>query len=333
MTDLSYPGLDPDRREIAAVAEDYLAKHASDPLAGAGLGWFGIGIPEQDGGSGGEFADLAPIIEAAGATCAATAAVWTTGVLGRLLLDEPGPTAEQLLPRIATGELTAALALDGPPGGFTADDAGVSGELTVHGAADPAVLVVPVAGDGRPTLVVVPREAVELEALPSVDPSRHLHRVVLDAVSTADLPRLTAPAVHDRLRLYVGQACALDAAGAARRALAATIAYAAERHQFGRPIGSFQAYKHRCADAYQLLRLAQAGAFRAALSLDGSDGDPALIRAAVRRGIPDCTHICGDAVQLHGAIGFSWESGLHSWLKRARSAELIAGSATLPENL
>jgi alkylation response protein AidB-like acyl-CoA dehydrogenase len=126
---------------------------------------------------------------------------------------------------------------------------------------------------------------------------------------------------------------AAEAVGGSEDAIGRTVEYSLGRRQFGRPIGSFQAYKHRCADAYQLLRLAQAGAFRAAVSLDGSDGDPALIRAAVRRGIPDCTHICGDAVQLHGAIGFSWESGLHSWLKRARSAELIAGSATPPEKL
>jgi len=317
MTNLTYAGLDPDRREIAAVAEDYLAKHSTDPLAGAELGWFGIGIPEEAGGSGGEFADLAPIIEATGATCAATAVPWTTGVLARLLVAEPGPTADEHLPRIATGELTAALGLDQLT--FEVDGGTVSGDLIVHGAAHPAVVLLAVSDNGRTALTLVPTEVVELEPLPPVDPSRHLRRAVLDAVPLADLPRLTAPDVLDRFRRHVGQVAALDAAGAARRALDATLTYAAERHQFGRPIGSFQAYKHRCAEAYQLLRLAQAGAFRAAL-----DDDPALIRAAVRRGIPDCTHICGDAVQLHGAIGFSWESGLHRWLKRARAAELIA---------
>lgn len=322
MVDLTYPGLDADRREIAAIAEDYLAKHTADPLAGADLGWFGIGISEAAGGSGGDFADLATIIEAAGATCAATAVPWTTGVLGRLLIAEPGPVADDVLPRLAAGSVTAALPLDPATAQISIKNGVLSGELTAHGAADPALLVLPVHDGDQPAIVLISGEHARWEDLAPVDPSRHLRRAVLEGVALRGLPRLSGPGVMDRLQLYSGQVAALDAVGAARRSLTATLAYAAERHQFGRPIGSFQAYKHRCAEAYQLLRLAQAGAFRASL-----DDDEELVGAAVRRGIADCTHICGDAVQLHGAIGFSWESGLHTWLKRSRAAELIAGGA------
>ncbi|HEY6509859.1 MAG TPA: acyl-CoA dehydrogenase family protein, partial [Vicinamibacterales bacterium] len=115
--------------------------------------------------------------------------------------------------------------------------------------------------------------------------------------------------------------------GAARRALDRTLAYSVAREQFGRPIGSFQAYKHRCASAFVELKLAQSLAFRAA---DEIDTDPAQALAAGLYSTSAAVRVCGEAIQLHGGIGFSWEAGLHALLKRARMDQLLAkgGAAT-----
>jgi alkylation response protein AidB-like acyl-CoA dehydrogenase len=314
---LSYGGLLDERREIAAMAEDFLGKAASDPMAGLDLGWFGIGIDERHGGSGGTFADLAPIIEAAGATCATTAVCWSTGVLARLLVESGGPLADVLLPRIADGTETFALPMADPATAARTVEAG--GWLVVHGAPRPTLLLVPVNTPGGCGLALLPAEQAGLEPVDCVDGSRFLHRARVP--SEGELRTVGGPGSQDRLRELVAQVAALDAVGATRKALDATLAYSLERHQFGRPIGSFQAYKHRCATAFQLFKLAQSGAFRAA-----QDDDGRLALAAALEGTRACTFICGDAVQLHGAIGFSWESGLHSYLKRSRSAEIIAAA-------
>jgi alkylation response protein AidB-like acyl-CoA dehydrogenase len=317
--DLSYPLLVDERREIAAMAGDYLGKSAADPMAGLDLGWCGIGIDEAHGGSGGSFADLAPIIEAAGASCATTVVGWTTGVLGRLLTETGGPVAEELLPGIAEGRVTAAFPLADPLAAARAVAAGA--DLVVHGAPRPTLLVLPVPSCDGPRLAAVPAERAALAPLGCVDESRFLHRVSPAGTDLREQPLIGPVGAPDRLRVLVAQVAALDAVGAARKALTATLDYALERHQFGRPIGSFQAYKHRCATAFQLFKLAQSGAFRAA-----QDGDATLALATACEGIRGCTFVCGDAVQLHGAIGFSWESGLHAYLKRSRSAELIAAA-------
>lgn len=317
--DLSYGGLLDERRDIAAMAEDFLGKAAADPMAGVELGWFGIGIDERHGGSGGTFADLAPIIEAAGATGAATAAAWTAGVLARLLAETGGSLADELLPRIADGTETVALPLADPAAAARTVDAG--GHLIVHGAPDPTVLLVPVTTSEGSRLALLPAQRAGLERLGCVDESRFLHRVDTSGVDAGELRVVGGAGAQDRLREMVAVVAALDAVGAARKALGATVAFSLERHQFGRPIGSFQAYKHRCATAFQLFKLAQSGAFRAA-----QDDDGRLALAAALHGTRACTFVCGEAVQLHGAIGFSWEYGLHAHLKRSRSAEIIAAA-------
>jgi alkylation response protein AidB-like acyl-CoA dehydrogenase len=324
MVDLGYRGLLGERRDISRIACDYLAKSTTDPTAGLELGWFGIGIDEAHGGSGGHFADLAPIIEAAGARCAASVVGWTTGVLGRLLVHAGGTVAEQLLPGVCDGSLQVALPLADPSA--TARQVTVAGgalhaELIVHGAAEPTGLLLPLTTDDGPVLGLLTSAQIALARVECVDKSRFLHRATISGVELSEVTTVPVAGSHHLLRTLVAQVAALDAVGATRSALSATIDYSLERHQFGRAIGSFQAYKHRCANAYQMFTLAQSGAFRAA-----QDEDDTLALATALAGIPDCIFVCGDAVQLHGAIGFSWETGLHRYLLRARSAGIIASA-------
>jgi alkylation response protein AidB-like acyl-CoA dehydrogenase len=203
------------------------------------------------------------------------------------------------------------------------DGGALTGTLLVHGAPDFSLVAVPFTDSGDPAVALVAREDVVVEALPSIDPSVHVARVVLDAVTPARQVVARGSALHDTWRQRVCTVAALEAVGAARTALARTLDYALTRAQFGRRIGSFQAYKHRCSSAYVELKLAQSLAFRAAAEPDTPSGR-ALALAAGVESTRAAVFVCGEAIQLHGGIGFSWESGLHRLLKRARTAQLLA---------
>jgi alkylation response protein AidB-like acyl-CoA dehydrogenase len=160
---------------------------------------------------------------------------------------------------------------------------------------------------------------VSASTVASLDHTRPLTRFV---ATRLDVDELAVVGVEDLERAWtstIGIVAALDAVGTARVALTRTVDYAGTREQFGRPIGSFQAYKHRCASAFIDLRLAQALAFGAAEDESGALG----LRAAVHCA-RTATRICSEAVVLHGGIGFTWEAGLHTHLKRARLDEVLA---------
>jgi alkylation response protein AidB-like acyl-CoA dehydrogenase len=195
-----------------------------------------------------------------------------------------------------------------------------TGTMLAIGCPTGAAVAVPAIVDGAEVVTVVPGDhpAVTVTPRVGIDPSRPLTEFRLDQFPAGD-GLATVPAAHTSWVTRVGLVAALDAAGAARTALSRTIAYAKERHQFGRPIGSFQAYKHRCADMFIELQLAQSIAFRAAGQIDS----PLPLSAALLA--PEAAvAVCGDAIQLHGGIGFTWEAGLHVHLKRARSDQIIA---------
>ena len=164
--------------------------------------------------------------------------------------------------------------------------------------------------------------SVSGQPLPSADPSRSLARYRFDSGPTAIVATVSRDGLFTELMARRGTAVALDAAGTARAAFAKTLAYAAVRTQFGQPIGAFQAYKHRCANVFIELKLAQSIAFDAARSAVTTRG-ALLGLAAGRTATASATFICGEAVQLHGGIGFTWEAGLHAMLKRARMDEII----------
>ncbi|HEY1967407.1 MAG TPA: acyl-CoA dehydrogenase family protein [Pseudonocardia sp.] len=318
----AHPGLTEERGELGLLAGEVFAGDPDADRAGAELGWFGIGIPERLGGSDGTLADLAPIVEAAGAAGSASALGWSTGLLAPLLLAQGGPDGDSaagaLLGEIAAGRCTVALPVTDPwhaaDSAHSASSPGAG--LIVHGAAEPTVLLLPVLEDGEPVLEVV--EAGGLKPVVGIDVSRRLHRVVPG--ERAVRLRIRGAGLFERLSAGVGLIAALDSVGAAGQALHRTISYAGTREQFGRPLGQFQAYKHRCASAFIRFRLAQSTAYRAV----AESPDPTLARSAALVGTSDCTWICGETVQLHGAIGFSWETGLHVLLKRARANQLLA---------
>jgi alkylation response protein AidB-like acyl-CoA dehydrogenase len=119
-------------------------------------------------------------------------------------------------------------------------------------------------------------------------------------------------------------AIAAEAVGAAERALAATLAHVRVREQFGRPVGSFQAVKHRLADLYVRLQSARSAAYYAACDAS-SDGRAVSGPLALAEALEALRAVAGEAIQLHGGVGFTWEHQAHLYFKRAASDELLFG--------
>ncbi len=208
-------------------------------------------------------------------------------------------------------------------------------------AADATVLFLPVAGaDGRPAVAVVDPVAsgVTVTPQPVLDATRRLATVeVADGVELGRLlpfaadPDRALALLHDRVALAV----ALDGLGLAGAMLDATVAYAKVREQFGRPIGSFQAVKHQCADLAVQLAVGRALADAAvdALVAAGTGEDAAAVTdagvavamAKAHAGAA-AVEVVGTALQLHGGIGYTWESGVHVYLKRATLDRSLFGS-------
>jgi len=310
-----YSELNADQREIWDVADKVLSAGHEDPVAGTALGWMGIGTDPQFGAMGGTFADLAPLLECVGYHAAATCATWTAGIAVPLLAASEHPDAA-LIEQLADGRHRVAIAAAPLP---VPTDTG--GEIVCDslGGVDAAYLLVPLIRDQSVMLGLLPADRRVAEDLRSIDISRpwsrhHIDPSAIDAKNLVRAPDLAAAWRCARNRVF-----ALDSVGTARAALQKTVSYALQREQFGRPIGGFQAYKHRVVDALLRLKLAQSVAYRAAA--DPSDGR--LAAAAAVEASAMASFVCGEAVQLHGAIGLTWEAGIGTLLKRARANEIV----------
>lgn len=296
----------------------------------------GLLIPEELGGVGGSARELAVIAEELGKAVAPVpflgSAVLATSAL--LACDTTAAPVSGLLAALAGGDTTAALAVslaampgDEFPNAVTADAAGrLTGTVGTVADADAAdVLVVPATGPDGPALYSVRvGEGITVTPLTALDRTRGI----------ADVTLTDAPA--DRL----GDAAALTAAltagagilaaeqlGIAQWCLDTTVRYVKERYQFGRPVGSFQALKHRLADVWLELVTARAAA-RYAADCVAEDRDDVAIAVSVAQAhcSQAAVHAAEEAIQLHGGIGMTWEHPAHLFLKRAKSDEIALGT-------
>ncbi|MEV0153759.1 acyl-CoA dehydrogenase [Micromonospora sp. NPDC050686] len=185
-----------------------------------------------------------------------------------------------------------------------------------------ADVLLDVAGDG--TVTLHRSEEVEVESLEAVDPLRPVARVRTRGPGTV---LGVAPELAARVRTLAVAGAACQLAGAARRLLDLTVEYVSVRQQFGRPVGSFQAVKHKIADVAVGVDMAEAAALSA---LDAIDNPDAAHRAAAAKAYAgqaaDRANV--EALQLHGGIGFTWEYHLHFWLKRVMSLTAAYGTTT-----
>jgi alkylation response protein AidB-like acyl-CoA dehydrogenase len=306
----------------------------------AALGWTGLLVDEEYGGAGAGMLEVIIIAEEVGAALSPLPFL-SSAVLATTALSIGGSAEHrrQWLPLLASGDRRATVALTGPTGRLddelidivaTADGNEVVLDGTagfVLDAVDADLLIVAArrTDTGRVDLIAVPADAPGLvitEHL-AIDRTRHLATVEvrnLRVDGSAALPESAAALAALQQRASV--AIAADALGAARRALDLAVEYAKQREQFGRPIGSFQAIKHKLADMYLLgqgARLAVEGAARA---LDDGADARRLVSVAGSYAIDAATKVTGDAIQVHGGIGYTWEHPGHRLFKRAKFDEL-----------
>ena len=281
----------------------------------AGLGLFGVAVPEAAGGAGGSLGDLcAMVAEAARALIPGPVA---STALATLVVTDP-----VVLQALSTGELSAGIALEAD---LREDSGLVSGSADfvlgahVPGAGDSGVLVLP-AGD-HVVLVDAGAAGVTVEPLDATDFSRPLAKVVLDSVPAT---RLTVS--RSRFLDLAATVLAAEAAGVAQWALDTAAGYAKVREQFGKPIGSFQAVKHMCAEMLlraQQIAVAAADAATAAEADDDQLSIAAAVAAAV--GIDAARGNAKDCIQVLGGIGITWEHDAHLYLRRALAIGQLLG--------
>jgi alkylation response protein AidB-like acyl-CoA dehydrogenase len=336
--------------ELRAVARSMLGKlrDQGSPNGAAawrqlaGAGWLGLDVPEAHGGAGATFAEVAVVLEEMGRAPVPTGYLGTAVLgTGLLALLEPGAGRDDLLSRAAAGEARLAVAMAGEecdPAGvedFRLDGRRLHGgsPFVVDAPGADRVLVLAREPDGTRVVVALDPAAggVRTEPRPLLDATRQVGSVTVDglAVSEEAVWRFAGDpdAAVGRLLDRAAVAMACDAVGVSEAMLAATVAYAGARHQFGRPIGSFQAVKHACAD--MLVALALTRELLAAAVAAVAAGEPdawVAVSMAKAHACGAAVEIAGKAMQLHGGIGYTWESGVHVYLKRAALDRALFGS-------
>jgi alkylation response protein AidB-like acyl-CoA dehydrogenase len=271
----------------------------------AGLGLFGVAVPEDAGGAGGSIEDLSAMVEEA-AKALVPGPVATTA-LATLVVSDP-----QLLAALASGERTAGVALDGEVE-FDEATSRASGTLRwVLGADADGLLLVP--AGGKWLLVDAAAGGVAVEPLQATDFSRPLARVELASASASVLD-----AAADRVAELAATVLSAEAAGITRWTLDTAVAYAKVREQFGKPIGSFQAIKHLCAEMLCRAEQVAVAAADAARAAEDSDHRQLSIAAAIAAsiGIDAAKANAKDCIQVLGGIGITWEHDAHLYLRRA----------------
>jgi alkylation response protein AidB-like acyl-CoA dehydrogenase len=334
-----------EQTDLRRGLREFLARHADEAAVrraledgydrgvwgrlGAELGVLGLAVPEESGGAGGGLVDQAVAAEEMGAALLPGPVLGTVGLAVPALLAA-GDTA--LLAELVEGTRTAALAVPERAARFdpdavtvTAEGDALSGEVAQVVDGDADVLLVAARHGGGVGLFAT--DGGQRRPLSTLDPTRHQAAVRFDATPARPVAADAGPAVAHALRVG-GALLAAEQVGGAQRLLDLTVAHAGTRLQFGRPIGSFQAVKHRCADMLVLLEHARSTAYHAAWALqDGLDDADLAVSVAQATCSEAYQRIALDAVQLHGGIGFTWEHPCHLYLKRAVTDAALLGSA------
>jgi alkylation response protein AidB-like acyl-CoA dehydrogenase len=306
------------------------------------LDWPALGLAVEHGGLGLGFLEVGIVTEELGRVAAPTPFLATVTQLVPVL-REAGTTWR--LDDVAAGRCTGTLAL--AEGGVWHADAvratarasgdgwvldGVKSHV-LDGATADELAVVARAPEGL-GVFVVPGSAAEAMPTTVIDPTLPIATVVLRGVEVAGERVLVAPGdpaaerVVERALEEATTALALATVATSRAIFEATLQYAKDREQFGRPIGSFQALKHRLADCYLAVERASALAYFAALTIAEDDDRRAVATAMAKAAAGDCQRLLTrDGLQLHGGIGYTWEHDLHLLLKRAATGDLLLGTA------
>jgi len=283
------------------------------------LGWLGVGIPEQFGGLGMGAQGLAILHGELGRQSAPGPYIASLSAAQTIVETAGEAICQTWLPRLACGEVSAAVPAALDVCSLTRSGAGVAGSLRCLGAADAALLLAP-ADDAW---MIVDLAGAEVTVAPMWDRTRDVIDVRLnDAPLVGSLP--DAAATRAALTRTMALAVAADSASGARSITERTIAYMKTREQFGQPIAGFQALKHRAADLATKLAVADEMVRHAVQRILADQPDADLWAMLAKSEVTEaCVFVTTDCVQLHGGVGFTWDFDPHIFLKRARLNEVL----------
>jgi alkylation response protein AidB-like acyl-CoA dehydrogenase len=319
----------------------------------AKLGWLGLPFPEEQGGAGLGLVELAIVLEEMG-RAAYPGPFFASVALGGLGIQLGGNTAQKdrWLSAISGGQARATAALleehldwDPASTATSAEKSGGGWKLSglkrfVPWAHVADVILVPArTSEGLSVFLVDPRAAgVALAPMVGIDLANRWSEMRLDQVAVGADALLGSPgAAGPLLDSLLRRAAVLSSAemlGAARRCLDMSVGYVKVREQFGQPVGSFQAIRHRCAEMLLEAENAHAAVYYAAWALGAGAEDAAVASSVCKAYVSDAARkVCGDAIQVHGGIGFTWEYDLHLYMKRAKGLEPLYGDAEFHREL
>ena len=292
-------------------------------------------VPERYAGAGATLAEACVVLEELGRTLT-PAPLLGSAILGAqaLLLTGNDAVCHRLLPGIAAGSTLAAVAWSDVDGNWSPDTpacTATNGKLdglahyVLDGDLADVLLVVAATGNG-PGLFEVSPSDTRRERIPGMDPTRRLSAVEFAATPAARLDQGDfAPGLR-RLRDIAVIALAAEQVGAAGRALELTVEYTKQRHQFGRPIGGFQALKHRMADVHVDIEAARSALYAAVIAAR-TEADDLSLAAATAKVVCSAAleHAAAEMIQLHGGIAITWEHDAHLYFKRAHATALLFG--------
>ncbi|WP_236796254.1 acyl-CoA dehydrogenase family protein [Amycolatopsis sp. GM8] len=290
------------------------------------IGVAALAVPEDYGGAGATLAEVCVVQEELGRTLTPSPMLGSVLAVEALLATGNDEACHCLLPGIAAGATIAAVAWSGEDGSWT--PACVATESTVDGrahyvldAGNADVILALARTPDSPGLFEIAPEAARRSPTPAMDPTRQLGIVELTGAAAQRLDHGGYPLARVRDTAVI--ALAAEQVGAAARALEITVDHTKQRHQFGRPIGSFQALKHRMADVYVHIEQARS-ALHAALA-DGTDlsADAATAKIVCSEAFE---HAAAEMIQLHGGIAITWEHDAHLYFKRAHASARLFGS-------
>jgi alkylation response protein AidB-like acyl-CoA dehydrogenase len=298
--------------------------------------WLGMLVPEALGGSDGSLADVCVLAEELGRS------LWPSAFLGTAVLGASvlrRSEAEDLLQALAAGRARVSVGFEGDA--RVIEDAAaptVSGGFTDVVDADSAqMLLLAARGTVEPLVVAVDASApgVTVERCTSLDATRHLCTVQLDA-APCEILITGKPAEEALADAATAGATVLGAelVGGARSCLDATLDYATNRQQFGRPVGSFQAVKHKCVAVLVAVESARAAVSQAARLADSGAPEAPLVAAVAKTMSARALRLASTvAIQVQGGAGFLWETDAHLYLRRAKASERLFGTAAQHQRL
>jgi alkylation response protein AidB-like acyl-CoA dehydrogenase len=308
------------------------------------IGLQGLTIPEEFGGAGGSFVELGIVLEEMGRSLLC-APFFATAVLASNALLHTGDKAAMgdYLPGIASGDTVATVAFVEDAGRWDAEGIQMPAERDGGQWRLTGAKTFVLDGHTADVLIVAARTADGVSLFAVSAAADGLHRAELRTLDeTRKQARVEFSSTPARLIGAIGAgwttlasvldlaavALAAEQVGGAQRCLDMAVEYAKQRVQFGRPIGSFQAVKHKCADMMLEVETAKSAAYYAMWAAAGESDDLSAVASLAKAHCSDAYfHVAAENIQVHGGIGFTWEHPAHLYFKRAKSSQLLFGDA------